>query len=213
MIKIFTNIFKLTLVYQVTKFVVLIVLLLLPNSEPIRVQETNNNKITYTSLTGMITFTSGKEIIEVLNKAEDGEVVIININSQGGVMLQGMKIVKAMNNTKATIVCNVGKIAASMAAIIMNNCQFINISKDSAVIYHMPYIYIPYIGEVRATAINDTFLKYYRDEICLDRAFTKQEWDDLLIGQDVYFDEKSMARALKNTCVTVKNERYYRYGG
>lgn len=213
MIKVFTNIFRLTLVYQITKFVVLIVLLLLPDSEPVRIQETNNSKITYTSITGMITFTSGEEIIDVLNKAEYGEVVVININSQGGVMIQGMKIVKALNNTEATTICNVGKIAASMAAIIMNNCQYINLDKDSAVIYHMPYMYIPYVGAVRATPINEMFLKYYRDEICLDNSFTKQEWDDLLIGQDIYFDEKSMARALKNTCVKVKNERYYRYGG
>jgi ATP-dependent protease ClpP protease subunit len=142
MYNILKNISILTIVYQISKILAVIGMLFLPDVEPIKVLYTNTSKITYTSITGMITFTTGKELIEILNKAEENERVVIEINSQGGVMLQGMKIVEAMNNTKAVTVCNVGKLAASMAAIIMNNCHYINLNTDTAVIYHMPYIYM-----------------------------------------------------------------------
>ncbi len=85
---------------------------------------------------------SPKSLKAWLDKLEPGEEAEIEINSPGGLVVQGIEMANAIKNSKAVIVAHVTGIAASMASVIACACSRIEMEEASFMMIHDPWGYI-----------------------------------------------------------------------
>lgn len=75
---------------------------------------------------------------EVLNSVEEVKAVLIEINSGGGSVSDGINISKAIERSPKYTVCLVDGEADSMAFFILQSCQFRIMTKRSLLMVHQP---------------------------------------------------------------------------
>ena len=98
----------------------------------------------------------------------DGETVMIEINSPGGLCVPGMEMANAIKNSKAHVVAHITGIAASMASVIACACDEIRMEEAAFMMIHDPWSWIEgNAAEMRKEAQNlDQFkaviMSFYR---------------------------------------------------
>ena len=86
-------------------------------------------------------FNSPKPLKAWLDTLAADEEAEIEINSPGGLVVQGVEMANAIKNSKAKIVAHVTGIAASMASVIACACDKIEMEEASFMMIHDPWGY------------------------------------------------------------------------
>lgn len=86
-------------------------------------------------------FNSPKSLKDFLAGLSAGDEAEIEINSPGGLVIQGVEMANAIKNCPATIVAHVTGIAASMASVIACACDKIEMEEASFMMIHDPWGY------------------------------------------------------------------------
>lgn len=69
----------------------------------------------------------------------DGETVMIEINSPGGLCVPGMEMANAIKNSKAHVIAHITGMAASMASVIACACDEIKMEEAAFLMIHDPW--------------------------------------------------------------------------
>lgn len=86
-------------------------------------------------------YNSPKPLKAWLDTLTPGEEAEIEINSPGGLVVQGVEMANAIKNSKARIIAHVTGIAASMASVIVCACDAIEMEEASFMMIHDPWGY------------------------------------------------------------------------
>lgn len=86
-------------------------------------------------------FCSPKPLKAFLDTLAPGEEAEIEINSPGGLVVQGIEMANAIKNSKAVLIAHVTGIAASMASVITCACHKIEMEEASFMMIHDPWGY------------------------------------------------------------------------
>ena len=157
---------------------------------------------TYISnIEGEITYGSLDKSIIILNKLTKNDVIIIQINSPGGSVLEEIKISKAIHNTKGKVVAVVGSQAASAAGFIMFQADEIYVKEYSLILIHPVWYY----NDNSETVICDdqhkkvgdcpTWFAYLISKLnTLSSYLTSEERSRVLNGNDVIILGKELSK-------------------
>lgn len=92
-------------------------------------------------LTEEVTECSVQPLVDFLKENHDNDVVI-HIDSIGGDVFAGLRIVKAIENHNGIVTAECGIIVASIAAVIALSCHRLTVSKDTFLMIHKPWVYV-----------------------------------------------------------------------
>lgn len=124
-------------------------------------------------LTDVITYANGRKVASVINKAKAGDVVLMEVDSPGGLCSAGDRIIEAMSKTPAKVVVIAHDLDASMAAIITLAAKHVIIDPNTLVLIHAPFIDLGFGVHYHP---HDS---YWR---------TSQKWaDDILTNQEIHY--------------------------
>ena len=90
-----------------------------------------------------IYYSTAEPIVNALNAAQPGDVIIIDIFSPGGTFVDGLRIIDAMRASKARVITVVQNMAASMATIIALSSKYIIISERAKLHFHVGRFFLP----------------------------------------------------------------------
>lgn len=76
--------------------------------------------------------------IDFLRRSQDAEAIVIEFDTPGGSVFDGMALAKAMERHPAKIVCVVNGMAASMGAYLLQSCDERLMTKTSLIMFHEP---------------------------------------------------------------------------
>ena len=77
-----------------------------------------------------------RNLIEVLNNATEQDLVVLNINSDGGMLDSAISIIDALRNTRATTLAWISGSAYSAASLIALSCQNIEVGEFASMMCH-----------------------------------------------------------------------------
>lgn len=77
-----------------------------------------------------------QQLINTINSLKPGQRLILYVHSNGGGVIEGNKIISAIDHTKGIVVADCHQWVASMAAILILHCQEIKIADGTLVLYH-----------------------------------------------------------------------------
>lgn len=99
---------------------------------------TKVESLTFITITGDIEHEILKyqPILHALDTAKAGDTIILNITTPGGSAKTGMKIIEALNNTKAYTVASISSAAYSMGAYISCYTDRVAMGKGSELMFH-----------------------------------------------------------------------------
>jgi ATP-dependent protease ClpP protease subunit len=87
-------------------------------------------------INGMIDNESVNSVVTALDKASYDDTIVIKINSGGGEVNAGLRVIHAIETTKANVVVKVSANAHSMAAVIACYAPVLDLSDYSTLMYH-----------------------------------------------------------------------------
>ncbi len=140
------------------------------------------------------------DLLHVLRDAQDGDSVLLKINSPGGDIDTGMMIVQAIQKSAAVTVCDVVYPSASMASIIAVCGDYMVMQKNAFLMFHTYYM-----GSggksadlMKSLVHYDESLKAMFDDTCTP-FLTKKEIKKMHEGDDIYIkaDDPTLPARLK----------------
>lgn len=151
-------------------------------------------------------FCSPKGLCKFLDGLTAGEKAVIEINSPGGLVVQGVEMANAIKNSKAHLIAHVTGIAASMASVIACACDEIEMEEASFMMIHDPWGYASgNAAELRKEAklldqMKEVIMSFYRGKF--DR--TDEELAALMSEETWYTGAECKENGLK--CTVVKSD-------
>lgn len=157
-------------------------------------------------LTGEITDENIDAAVAFL-KEHNGEDVALAIDSPGGSVFAGLKLLRAMDAFAGKITAEVGVMAASMAAFIALACDEIHLTKDSFVMTHQAWCVAEgNAAELRSTADLLEQASARLAEIVASKAKDAEAVESYM-ATDKWFNYQAMLEAFNNVSV-VEEDRY-----
>lgn len=77
-----------------------------------------------------------RNLIEVLNNATEQDLVVLNINSGGGMLDSAISIIDALRNTRANTLAWISGSAYSAAGLIALSCQNVEVGEFASLMVH-----------------------------------------------------------------------------
>lgn len=151
-------------------------------------------------------YCSPRSLHAFLDGCQNGERVEIEINSPGGLVIQGVEMANAIKNSKAHVVAHVTGIAASMASVIACACDEIEMEEASFMMIHNPWgKAIGDADEMRKEAsvldqMKAICMAFYRGKF----ARTDEELAALMSDETWYTGAECQANGLK--CTVIKSD-------
>ena len=151
-------------------------------------------------------YCSPRSLHEFLDGCQNGERVEIEINSPGGLVIQGVEMANAIKNSNAHVVAHVTGIAASMASVIACACDEIEMEEASFMMIHNPWgKAIGDADEMRKEAsvldqMKAICMAFYRGKF----ARTDEELSALMSDETWYTGAECQANGLK--CTVIKSD-------
>lgn len=138
------------------------------------------------------------DLIDALNYASPDDEFIIRIHSGGGLLGTADVIINAIQNTQARVHGHIESLCGSAATIIFLNCHSYSISPRSEFFVHTASSAT--IGKEHENYASIMFdrkrvHKMVRD--AYEGLLTDQEIDNVLKGQDYYFDAEELGERLE----------------
>ena len=165
----------------------------------LRVKETVFNTYDY-KLFGEITEVDDYfDLIDALNYASHDDEFIIRIHSSGGLIGTADVIINAIQNTQARVHGHIESLCGSAATIIFLNCHSYSISPRSEFFVHTASS-----GTIGKEHENYASIMFDRKRVhkmvrdAYEGLLTDQEIENVLKGQDYYFDADELGERLEN---------------
>lgn len=156
-------------------------------------------------LTDVVNTTSADIIINTMSFYPLNAPVYMVLNSPGGSVLDGARIIAAMEGRD--IRCVVTDLAASMAFHIFQHCSQRYMTRNSFIMAHPASLSVMYSGELDKFVSRYSFLKHYVDRMDLhaaNRAGMTLDHFKLLTGQELWLDaQESVERKFADKVVIV----------
>ena len=171
-----------------------------PSDKPSRLQvkETVFNTYEY-KLFGEITEVDDYfDLIDALNYASPDDEFIIRIHSGGGLLGTADVIINAIQNTPARVHGHIESLCGSASTIIFLNCHTYSISPRAEFFVHTASS-----GTIGKEHENYASIMFDRKRVhkmirdAYEGLLTEQEIDDVLKGQDYYFDAEELGERLE----------------
>jgi len=150
---------------------------------------------------------SPKSLKSFLDTLAPGEEAEIEINSPGGLVVQGIEMANAIKNSKAVLVAHVTGIAASMASVIVCACHRIEMEEASFMMIHDPWGYTEgNAAEMRKEAsvldqMKAVIMSFYRGKF---KGRTEDEISALMSDETWYTGNECLANGLD--CTVIKSD-------
>ena len=139
------------------------------------------------------------DLIDALNYASPDDEFIIRIHSGGGLLGTADVIINAIQNTQARVHGHIESLCGSAATIIFLNCHSYSISPRSEFFVHTASSgTIGKEHENYASIIFDRKRVHKMVRDAYEGLLTDQEIDNVLKGQDYYFDADELGERLEN---------------
>ena len=139
------------------------------------------------------------DLIDALNYASPDDEFIIRIHSGGGLLGTADVIINAIQNTQARVHGHIESLCGSCATIIFLNCHSYSISPRSEFFVHTASS-----GTIGKEHENYASIMFDRKRVhkmirdAYEGLLTDQEIDNVLKGQDYYFDADELGERLEN---------------
>lgn len=144
---------------------------------------------------------SVKEFLATLAKGEKAE---IEINSPGGLVIQGVEIANAIKNSEAHIIAHVTGVAASMASVIACACDEIQMEEASFLMIHNPWgVAVGDAEELRKNAaildqMKEICMSFYRGKF---KTCTAEQLSALMSEETWYTGNECLENGLECTVI------------
>ena len=139
------------------------------------------------------------ELCDVLRSASPNDEVLIRINSGGGSLATANMIVNAIRESQAHVHGFIESTCASAATLIYLSCHSYSLSEDADMMIHTSSSL--YGGKEHEQHSYVTFSRKKIHKMVRDRYagfLTEKEIENVLNGQDCYFDSEEIAERLEN---------------
>lgn len=139
------------------------------------------------------------DLIDALNYASPDDEFIIRIHSGGGLLGTADVIINAIQNTQARVHGHIESLCGSCATIIFLNCHSYSISPRSEFFVHTASS-----GTIGKEHENYASIMFDRKRVhkmirdAYEGLLTDEEIDNVLKGQDYYFDADELGERLEN---------------
>ena len=139
------------------------------------------------------------DLIDALNYASPDDEFVIRIHSGGGLLGTADVIINAIQNTQARVHGHIESLCGSAATIIFLNCHSYSISPRSEFFVHTASS-----GTIGKEHENYASIMFDRKRVhkmirdAYEGLLTDQEIDNVLKGQDYYFDADELGERLEN---------------
>ena len=139
------------------------------------------------------------DLIDALNYASPDDEFIIRIHSGGGLLGTADVIINAIQNTQARVHGHIESLCGSAATIIFLNCHSYSISPRSEFFVHTASS-----GTIGKEHENYASIMFDRKRVhkmirdAYEGLLTDEEIDNVLKGQDYYFDADELGERLEN---------------
>mgnify|MGYP000032045541 FL=1 len=139
------------------------------------------------------------EWFQLFRAAGENDIIYIRINSEGGDLFAALQIVRAIQESNATIVCSVEGICMSAATLIFLSADRFELSDHTMFMFHNyssgtigkgGEMY-DQITHFRAWS-EKLFASFYKDFL------TPEEIKSMLDNKDIWLDAEEVAKRLKN---------------
>ena len=164
----------------------------------LQVKETTFNTYEY-KLFGEITEVDDYfDLIDALNYASPDDEFIIRIHSGGGLLGTADVIINAIQNTPARVHGHIESLCGSASTIIFLNCHTYSISPRAEF-----FIHTASSGTIGKEHENYASIMFDRKRVhkmvreAYEGLLTEQEIDNVLKGQDYYFDAEELGERLE----------------
>ena len=152
-------------------------------------------------------YNSPKPLKAWLDTLAPGEEAEIEINSPGGLVVQGVEMANAIKNSKARIIAHVTGIAASMASVIVCACDAIEMEEASFMMIHDPWGYaLGNAEEMRKEAslldqMKSVIMSFYRGKF---KGLTEDQISALMSDETWYTGTECKENGLD--CTVIKSD-------
>lgn len=152
-------------------------------------------------------YNSPKPLKAWLDTLAPGEEAEIEINSPGGLVVQGVEMANAIKNSKARIIAHVTGIAASMASVIVCACDAIEMEEASFMMIHDPWGYaLGNAEEMRKEAslldqMKSVIMSFYRGKF---KGLTEEQISALMSDETWYTGTECKENGLD--CTVIKSD-------
>ena len=139
------------------------------------------------------------DLIDALNYASPDDEFVIRIHSGGGLLGTADVIINAIQNTQARVHGHIESLCGSAATIIFLNCHSYSISPRSEFFVHTASS-----GTIGKEHENYASIMFDRKRVhkmvrdAYEGLLTDQEIENVLKGQDYYFDADELGERLEN---------------
>ena len=139
------------------------------------------------------------ELVDVLRSASPNDEILIRINSGGGSLATANMVVNAIRESQAHVHGFIESTCASAATLIYLACHSYSLSEDADMMIHTSSSL--YGGKEHEQHSYVTFSRKKIHKMVRNRYagfLTEKEIENVLNGQDYYFDSEEIAERLEN---------------
>lgn len=135
-----------------------------------------------------------RNLIEVLNNATEQDLVVLNINSDGGMLDSAISIIDALRNTQANTLAWISGSCYSAASLLALSCQNIEVGDFATLMAHnSQYGLGGYTTDIKDRAVFEHKMTSKILHSVYDGFLTKEEIETVLANKTIWMDSDEIA--------------------
>ena len=148
-----------------------------------------------------------RNLITVLHNATEDDTVVLNINSQGGMLDSAIAIVDALRNTRATTIAIITGSCYSAASIVALSCNHVEVGDYATIMIHDgSYGVVSKSTDiVNRASFENRFIRKLFTEVYLP-FISESELEDVMRGLDLWLTAEEVKERLANMYEILQQE-------
>lgn len=138
-----------------------------------------------------------RNLIEVLNNATEQDLVVLNINSGGGMLDSAISIIDALRNTRASTLAWISGSAYSAAGLIALSCQNVEVGEFATLMCHnSQYGLGGYTTDIKDRAVFEHKMTSKIMQSVYRHFLTPDEIESVLMNKTIWMDADEIIERL-----------------
>lgn len=138
-----------------------------------------------------------RNLIEVLNNATEQDLVVLNINSGGGMLDSAISIIDALRNTRANTLAWISGSAYSAAGLIALSCQNVEVGEFATLMAHnSQYGLGGYTTDIKDRALFEHKMTSKIMQSVYRFFLSPEEIESVLMNKTIWMDSDEIAERL-----------------
>lgn len=138
-----------------------------------------------------------RNLIEVLNNATEQDLVVLNINSGGGMLDSAISIIDALRNTRASTLAWISGSAYSAAGLIALSCQNVEVGEFATLMAHnSQYGLGGYTTDIKDRAVFEHKMTSKIMQSVYRHFLTSDEIESVLMNKTIWMDADEIVERL-----------------